>query len=281
MNEHKFLAGLSERTRIYIPDEIFYKSCDRTIAIAGAGGIGGMVIELLARWGIKRFRIADMDKFELSNLNRQMLATIEDIGKWKAEVAAKRVKAINPFADVELIINNKLNRKNISGFLDGADLIINAADSYSCYILLDKEAQTRRIPLIFGHGSGPGGMKIYVFDYRKPDQRSLEKPFKLKILNRLRNKYARATFKEIEEMKEEELEAIDKHPIYGALGFTINLCACYIVAETIKLLTGLGKVNLYPKEISLDLFNSKMKVQNKYSPFYVIRQLLRYKKNKY
>src|SRR5512135_1775400 len=92
-NDQEFLAGLSERTRIMIPDEVFYASCDKTVAIAGAGGIGGMVVEMLARWGIKRFRVADSDKFELSNLNRQMLATVDEVGKWKAVVAAERIKA--------------------------------------------------------------------------------------------------------------------------------------------------------------------------------------------
>lgn len=276
-NEREFLAGLSERTRIFIPDDVFYASCDKTVAIPGAGGVGGMVIEMLARWGIKRFRVADKDKFELSNLNRQMLATVEEVGKWKAEVAAERIKAINPYADVELVINDKLSPKNISRFADGADILIDMTDSRSCHILLDNAARTRRLPLVYGHGSGPGGMKIYVFDYRKPEQRGLENPFKLKILNQLRNKYARATVKDIEKMSEVELEALDRHPTWGVLGFTVNLCACYVVAEAIKLLTGLGKVNLYPKETVLDVFESTMEVRSKYSPLYAVRQLRRRK----
>jgi len=277
-NEQEFLAGLSERTRIFIPDDVFYASCDKTVAIPGAGGIGGMVIEMLARWGIKRFRIADKDKFELSNLNRQVLATVEEIGQWKAEVAAKRIKAINPYADVELVINDKLSPKNISRFADGADILINATDSRSCYILLDKAARTRRLPLVMGHGSGPAGMKIYVSDYRKTEQRGLENPFKLEILNQLRNRYAKATVKDVEKMTEAELAALDRHPIWGVLGFTVNLCACYVVAEAIKLLTGLGKVKLYPKETVLDVFESTMDVRNKYGLLYVLGQLRDHKR---
>jgi molybdopterin/thiamine biosynthesis adenylyltransferase len=276
-NEREFLAGLSERTRIMIPDDVFYASCDKTVAIAGAGGVGGMVIEMLARWGIRRFRVADSDKFELSNLNRQVLATVDEVGKWKAEVGAKRIKAINPYADVELVINDKLSPRNISRFADGADILINETDSHSCYILLDNAARKRRLPLVMGHGSGPGGMKIYVFDYRKPNQRGLENPFKLGILNQLRNRYAKATVKDIEKMAEAELDAMDRHPTSGALGFTVNLCACYVVAEAIKLLTGLGKVNLYPKETVLDVFESTMEVRSKYSPLYAVRQLRRRK----
>jgi len=120
-------------------------------------------------------------------------------------------------------------------------------------------------------------LKIYVFDYRKPEQRGLENPFKLKILNQLRNKYAKATVKDIEKMTEKELDALDRHPPFGVLGFTVNLCACCMVAEAIKLLTGLGKVNLYPKETVLDVFESTMEVRSKYSPLYAVRQLWRRK----
>jgi molybdopterin/thiamine biosynthesis adenylyltransferase len=271
-NEREFLAGLSERTRIFIPDDVFYASCDKTVAIPGVGGIGCMVIEMLARWGIKRFRVLDKDKYELSNLNRQIFATPEEVGQWKAEVAAKRIKAINPYADVELVINDKLSPRNINRFADGADILIDMTDSHSCHILLDNAARTRRLPLVYGHGSGPGGMKIYVFDYRKPEQRGLENPFKLEILNKLRNRYARATVKDVEKMTEAELAALDRHPIWGVFGFTVNLCACYVVVEAIKLLTGLGKVNLYPKETVLDIFESTMEVRNKYSPLYAVRQ---------
>ncbi len=121
-------------------------------------------------------------------------------------------------------------------------------------------------------------MKIYVFDYRKPEQRSLENPFKLKILNRLRNKYAKATVKDIEKMTEAELDALDRHPAFGVLGFTVNLCACYVAGEAIKLLTGLGKVNLYPKETVLDVFESTMDVRNKYGLLYVLGQLRNHKR---
>jgi hypothetical protein len=62
------------------------------------------------------------------------------------------------------------------------------------------------------------------------------------------------------------------------VGFTVNLCACYVVAEVIKLLTGLGKVNLYPKETVLDIFESTIDVRNKYSPIYVFRQLRDHKR---
>lgn len=113
------------------------------------------------------------------------------------------------------------------------------------------------MPLIFGHGSRHGVIKIYVFDYLKTGQRCLENTFKLKILNQLRNKYERVSLKDIEKMTEAGLDALDHHPTFDVLGSTVNFCACYMVGETIKLLTVLGKLNFYPKETVLDVFESK------------------------
>ena len=271
--DREFLAAISVRTRMLIPDDVYYASCRKTVAVAGMGGIGGLVVELLARWGIKAFRLVDKDRFETSNLNRQVLATVNDIGRWKAEVAAERIKAINPHADVQLVLNEKLRPANIDQFVDDADIVINEADSHSCYVLLDGAARRRRIPMVMGHGAGASGMKIYVFDYRRAGQRGLEAPFRFAVLNRLRNKYAKTTIADAEGMSDDELEMLDRHPTFGSVGFTVNMCACYVVAEVIKLLTGIGRVPLYPKEIVIDLFAPSLTVRSKYSPAYVLRQL--------
>ena len=64
------------------------------VAIVGLGGVGAITAELLARWGVKRFRLLDMDRYESSNLNRQLFATSKTLGRYKAEVAAERIMEI-------------------------------------------------------------------------------------------------------------------------------------------------------------------------------------------
>ncbi|MGQ9661115.1 MAG: HesA/MoeB/ThiF family protein [Kiritimatiellia bacterium] len=273
--QETFIADLSERTRLFVPEDVYKKSCESTVAIAGAGGVGGLVIELLARWGIRRFRLADGDRFEPSNLNRQILATVETIGRSKAEVAVERVRAINPFAEIQQVVTERLGLQNLERFADGVDLLIDETDSYSCYVLLDQAARKRRIPLVSGHGMGPGGFKVYVFDYRKPNQRGLENPFRISFLNSLRNKYARIAAARLSTMNREELEAVDYHPPFGSIGFTVGLCACWVAAEAIKLLTGLGKVQRYPKEIVLDVLHPRLEIRTKYSLSYILGQFLR------
>src|SRR5450756_2829794 len=83
-----------------------------TVAVCGAGGLGGTIIELLARQGIGHLVIIDNDKFAENNLNRQILATESDLRKPKVNVAAVRVKKINS-AVVISAVNKTMNSKNI------------------------------------------------------------------------------------------------------------------------------------------------------------------------
>ena len=90
----RFFWELNERPLRFLTRGELNKIRHTTIAIAGFGGGGAITAELFARWGIARFRLLDMDKYEMSNMNRQLFATVKTLGSWKAEVAAKRIKEI-------------------------------------------------------------------------------------------------------------------------------------------------------------------------------------------
>ena len=72
------------------------------IAVIGCGGIGGQTIEMLARMGIGELTLVDKDSFDLSNLNRQTLANISDLGLDKSSVAKEKVRLINPYVTVNI-----------------------------------------------------------------------------------------------------------------------------------------------------------------------------------
>ena len=88
------------RTRMLIGEAGQAALTRASVAVFGAGGVGGAVIEALARSGIGRLDIIDGDTFSLSNLNRQLLAVEQTVGKSKTEVAKERVLSINPQAKV-------------------------------------------------------------------------------------------------------------------------------------------------------------------------------------
>jgi molybdopterin/thiamine biosynthesis adenylyltransferase len=100
------------------------------IAIAGMGGVGGVHLVTLARLGIGSFTIADPDRFEVANFNRQYGATIPSLGRLKVEVMAEAVRAINPEAEVRTFAA-PIGRENLSDFLDGANVFVDGIDFFA------------------------------------------------------------------------------------------------------------------------------------------------------
>ena len=127
--------------------------CEKKVLVAGCGGLGGSVVELLARSGIGRLVLADMDVFEPSNMNRQILCTTDTLGKGKAETAAARVLSINPEADVQAV-NERLSEDNACVLIRNCDIVIDALDSVSSRITLEEACAQEGKYLIHGAVNG-------------------------------------------------------------------------------------------------------------------------------
>jgi molybdopterin/thiamine biosynthesis adenylyltransferase len=100
------------------------------VVIAGCGGVGGLHAHTCARLGIGRFRIADSDTFSIANINRQIGATIQSIGKNKAEVTADMIRSINPECRVEVLDRN-ICADNVGAFVRDADLVFDGVDFFA------------------------------------------------------------------------------------------------------------------------------------------------------
>ena len=100
---------------------------DSHVLIAGCGGIGGNVIESLARIGIGAITVVDGDSFDESNLNRQILCTPDKLGSSKALAAADRIRLIDPSICVTAVCE-PVTAANASGLMEGIDLVIDALD---------------------------------------------------------------------------------------------------------------------------------------------------------
>ncbi|MBZ3900164.1 ThiF family adenylyltransferase [Streptomyces griseiscabiei] len=137
-----------------------------TVLIAGCGG-GGGVVEPLTRLGVLRFRLADPDRFDVSNLNRQACVRA-DVGRSKPEAIADRVRALNPSADVTVYAQG-LTLENLDEALDGAHIVFDGIDpTMSAWVKyqLHERAARRGIPVLAGMDFG-GKPTLYVFDYRR------------------------------------------------------------------------------------------------------------------
>jgi sulfur-carrier protein adenylyltransferase/sulfurtransferase len=118
------------------------------VLVVGCGGLGVPVISYLAGAGIGRLGLIDSDRLEASNLHRQTLYALADVGQLKAQLAAARVSALNPDVDVQ-VYPVRLDATNASDLIGQYDLVIDCTDNFSTKFLLNDICVQKRVPVIF------------------------------------------------------------------------------------------------------------------------------------
>lgn len=177
----------------------------KTVAVIGCGGLGGYLIEYLARIGVGCIRCVDGDVFEESNLNRQLLSTASGIGRSKAEAAAARIREINP--DVQAESHHVfLDSSNAGRLIRGCDGVLDALDNIESRRILAEACDAEGIPYVYGAISG----WVAQAAISMPGDRLMERLYP------------------------EDAQFRDK----SALSFTPALCAAMQACLCVKLLTG-------------------------------------------
>ena len=121
----------------------------KTVLVAGCGGLGGYLIEMLLRLGVGTIRAADGDCFEASNLNRQLLSSPLSLGQSKVDAAARRAALVNP--DVRFVpISQFVMTENAAELIQGCDAVLDALDNIQARRLLAHACAEAGIPLIHG-----------------------------------------------------------------------------------------------------------------------------------
>ncbi|MCR5004435.1 MAG: tRNA threonylcarbamoyladenosine dehydratase [Clostridiales bacterium] len=142
------------RTELLLGPEALDRLRTARVAVFGLGGVGGYVVEALARCGIGALDLIDHDTISESNMNRQILATVETIGKSKADVAAARVRSIAPECQVQafktLYLPDTAEQFDFTQF----DYIVDAIDTVTAKLLLAERAQATGTPIISSMGTG-------------------------------------------------------------------------------------------------------------------------------
>lgn len=125
----------------------------KKILLVGVGGVGGFVFEALIRSGIKNITVYDGDTVEITNLNRQLVANLDTIGKYKSDIAVSKAKKINE--DINVSGYNKfLDASNINDLDNDYDYIIDACDSINTKLELIRFAEDKNIKIISSMGVG-------------------------------------------------------------------------------------------------------------------------------
>ncbi len=144
------------------------------VGIAGSGAAGEGLSDLLARMGVGSIKIADPDRFERTNINRQIDASEQTLGRKKVDVAAERIRGINP--DIEVVTYDEgVTAENIGDFLDGCDFVHEAIDysapaaRSSCIERLESEGLSRR--------PRPSWVPVRCSSFFYPDEMTYEEYF--------------------------------------------------------------------------------------------------------
>jgi molybdopterin/thiamine biosynthesis adenylyltransferase len=200
--------------------EVQLKIKKSKVIIIGAGGLGSPASIYLTAAGVGNLLIIDSEEFELSNLNRQILANTEDIGSSKAEVATRKLHKLNP--EIEISYNKiKLTEDNIEKVLKGAHVVLDALDNWKTRFIVNKICVNNNIPLSHGGVTELGGQAFTIIPKRGP---CLECMFK-------------------------NIPEVDGG--FAVLGVTPGIIGTIQALEVIKLITGLGKP-LYDRMLVFD-----------------------------
>ena len=119
------------------------------VFVAGCGGLGGYVLELLLRLGVGRITAADGDRFVLSNRNRQLLSLESNLGQSKAQAARLRALDINPAVEFRAV-DAVLDGDNLPALLGGCDLVVDALDSVEARLTLADACGDAGLTLVHG-----------------------------------------------------------------------------------------------------------------------------------
>lgn len=144
-----------QRTRMLWGEERYSQIRQSHVLVVGIGGVGGAALQALARAGVGRLSWVDSDIVDITNINRQMVASLSSVGQYKASVMQELLREINPDAEMHPI-QMYIDETNISTLFDGAhyDFVIDAIDTLTPKCVLIQQTLERNIPLISAMGAG-------------------------------------------------------------------------------------------------------------------------------
>jgi molybdopterin/thiamine biosynthesis adenylyltransferase len=133
-----------------------------TVAVCGAGGLGGTIIELLARQGVGNLVIIDKGRFVESNLNRQIMALESNLRRSKVKAAAARVEKINS-ATAVTAINKTINSRNVEKIIKNAGVVLDGLDNLTDRQVVAGACNKMNIPFVHGAIAGFSGQLMTIF----------------------------------------------------------------------------------------------------------------------
>ena len=227
------------RTEMLLGEAAMERLYKAKVAVFGVGGVGGYVVEALARCGIGRLDLCDSDTVSVSNINRQILATHSTVGMLKVDAAKKRIADINPACEVRtypfFYLPDTADRFDFTEY----DYIVDCIDTVTGKLQLVERAVAAGTPIICSMGTGNKleASAFQVADISKtsmcPLSRIMRKELKKRGINHLKVVYSQEEAL-TPAVDEEELKRTGKRQIPGSTAFVPGAAGLIIAGEVVK-----------------------------------------------
>lgn len=224
------------RTELLIGKEGLEKLVNSKVAIFGIGGVGSFIAEALARAGIGNFLLIDNDVISESNLNRQIHALKNTIGKYKVEVMKERIMQINENAKVEISKEFFMPNSDEKIIDNNINYIVDAIDTVTAKIELVIRAEKLNIPIISSMGTGNklDPTKFEITDINKTEVCPLAKVMRKELRSRGIKKLKVVYSKEEPIKPEQTEEQNEKKRVPGSISFVPSVAGLIIASEVVK-----------------------------------------------
>lgn len=220
------------RTELLIGKDGLEKLKNAKVAVYGVGGVGSYVVEGLARAGVGHIALMDKDYVDITNINRQIHATHNTIGKAKVEVEKQRILEINPKAIVEIYQIDTLEKPEEEIIDSSFTYVVDAVDTVTTKLKLIEKANLENVPIISAMGTANklDPTKFEVADIYKtsvcPLCKVMRKELKKRNIAKLKVVYSKE-----EQVKVEEIEG---ERILGSISFVPSVAGLIMAGEVIK-----------------------------------------------
>ena len=218
------------RTELLIGKDNIQKLANSKVIVYGIGGVGSFVVEGLIRAGIEHIILIDNDVIAPSNLNRQVHATISNIGKLKVDCMKERILSINPKVNVETYISQNIENGEELLIDDTIDYVVDAVDTITTKLKLVQRAKEKQVPIIscMGTGNKLDPTKFEIADIYKtsvcPLAKVMRKELKKRDIQELKVLYS----------KEEPIKHDMESRTPASISFVPSVAGMMIAGEVIK-----------------------------------------------
>lgn len=230
------------RTELLLGNEAMEHLHNSRVAVFGIGGVGGYVVEALARSGVGALDLIDHDEVSISNLNRQIIATRSTLGKYKVDVMKDRIMDINPECKVEAHRCFYLPENKEDFDFSRYDYVVDAVDTVTAKIQIIMQAREKNVPVISSMGAGnklnPTAFEVTDI-YRTsvcPLAKVMRRELKKRGVEKLKVVYSREEpiVPKNEGFKEEPPAGTSRRSTPGSIAFVPSVAGLIIASEVVR-----------------------------------------------